>query len=129
MPQTTATQDRSAWKAWKQYCKSLKTSPWRDDPDANSGRDAIGHGRETYLLAGFLIWSHMTMPARGGRLVPQPQSAMNRVTAIRRIHDREGWKMVPSSALQTVLKGLLRIYVEENGPEGLLVRHKQPFSR
>ena len=50
----------------------------RDDQDALDGTDKIGYAREIELVAGFIIWSHMTMKARGGRAAPQPQSAMNR---------------------------------------------------
>ena len=54
---------------------------------------------------------------------------MNRALAVRRVHDTRGIVMVPSRATDAVLRGLLRAYVEEHGPEGLLVRHKQPFTR
>ena len=78
IPQTTVSTNTSAWKYWTEYCASWPTSPVRDDQDALDGTDKIGYAREIELVAGFIIWSHMTMKARGGRAAPQPQSAMNR---------------------------------------------------
>ena len=131
VPPSTESGLRSAWKYWTLFLRQFypRTSPWRDGRDANSGRDPVGYERETFLVSHFIIWSHLHSVKARGRLVPQPKSSLNRAVAVMRCHTARGIRMIPTSAVADVLKGLHRKYVEEHGPEGLFVRHKQPFTR
>ena len=44
--ESTQRQQRGQWKHWVRFCEAQGICPTRDDHDANSGRDRMGHMRE-----------------------------------------------------------------------------------
>jgi hypothetical protein len=125
---STLLKDNGAWRRWEAYCAELGTSPWRTDALANSGADDLGYRRESTLLAGFVVWVYeRMMPRRRADMAPRPQSALNVVLAVRRVHKRRDIIMVSSRRVIAVVRVLLRRYVTLHGPEALLPRRKQPL--
>ena len=123
--------DRSAWKKWKAFCaRNGIRRVWRDDLDANSGRDATGHRREIMLMRCFLIDTHRSMkPRRNANKRARPRSALNTLAGVRRIHKRAMINMVDGAALSTALKGLNRQYINAEGHNGaLLEQRKEPIT-
>ncbi|MEM7516419.1 MAG: hypothetical protein AAF368_05810, partial [Planctomycetota bacterium] len=130
-PASTTRTNNSHWGYWLVYCRKMNTSPFRVDRRANSGTDEAGFQREVLLLCGFLIWRYENMlPRSSSSPAPKPQSAMNSVLAVRRVHrDLHNVEMVSTRKLGRVLKGLLRRFVQEHGADALLPDRKEPMLR
>ena len=123
--------DEGHWRRWETFCRQeMATPPLRDDADANSGRNARLFAREVQLMCLFLVWVHRTMaPRSNSRTDAKPQSAMNVLLAVRRVHKLAGYPMASSAAVTNVLKGLCRAYVLRHGPEAMTPARKEPLSR
>jgi hypothetical protein len=104
--------DQSHIKAWKKVCALLHT-PWlRNDVAANSGADPDGHVNEQVLQALALVAMYSNMQPRShSDPAPDPQSAMQKLRGVHRVHDREGYTMAPPRLAGKLLKGLMRDYV------------------
>ena len=90
-PVGTRKQQRSDWKHWTAWCSHLGVSPWRLDARANAGLDPVGARREAFILAGGLRFIYNRMqPRRRADPVPQPQSALNVILGVRRMHRDKG---------------------------------------
>ena len=129
-PSTNA-HDAGHWRAWEKACAHLGASPWRIDTAANSGADAAGHAEEVYLLCMALILMYSWMRPRS-RTDPaaDPRNAFKKLHAVRRIH-RKRWppvEMVSLSVVATVLKGMLREFVEVHGFRSLVPKRKLPLT-
>ena len=104
--------DQSHIKAWKKVCALLNT-PWlRTDAAANSGADPDGYINEQVLQALALVSMYSNMQPRShSDPAPDPQSAMQKLRGVHRVHDREGHTMAPPRLAGKLLKGLMRDYV------------------
>ena len=125
---TIAGADKNAWKKWKQFCDLLGTSYWRSSAAANTGADNAGHMREVFLLRAFTVYTHRNMkPRRKTRNKAKPQSALNVVAGVRRIHKRAMLDMVSCAHLSMALKGMNRQYLATEGQAALLEERKEPL--
>jgi len=119
------------WRFWEQFCDLMGTEALRTDRASNSGVNEAGFNREVTLLCCFFVWRYQNMmPRSRSAPAPKPQSAMNAVLAVRRVHrDAHDIEMVSTRSLGRVLKGLLRTFVREHGPDALLPQRKEPMTR
>ena len=132
VPEGTSAKDRLAWERWCTFCilvTDTGISPWRMDAAANSGADAVGFDREARLLAAFLIYCHGIIQPRSSKAsaAAHPDSALNMVKAVRRVHKRRGIFMVSTAQLSSVMKGILSEHIAEHGYESLLPHRKEPL--
>ena len=104
---------------------------WRDDADANSGRDVAGYNEEVDLLSHFVVECLSEMLARGHRPAALPNSAGNVARGIRKIHDKQTPPivMVPMKAVLTTIKGLNELYRREHGYRMMVTKRKEPWRR
>ena len=87
---STALKDDLAWTRWETYCLSMNTPAFRSDIRANAGIDYVGAQRESLLLVGFMIHCAATISSYGGKGACKPQTALDMVLALKRIHKRLG---------------------------------------
>ena len=129
-PSTNKT-DEGHWRAWERVCARLGTSPWRVDAAANSGVDPEGYAEEIYLLGLALIMLYSEMKPRShASPAADPRSADQKLRAVRRCHLKR-WppiEMVPMSAVSSLVKGMLREYIDEFGVAGLIPKRKLPLT-
>ena len=127
---STASRDATEFHGrWAEFCKEeYATPPLRADVAANCGLDVFGHERECFLLSHYLLRLHATMrPKRRGATKALPTSAMNVIYSVRRYHRAAGITMVTLASVTLTLRGLLRRFVREQGPEALIPQRKQHF--
>ena len=108
---------------WTRYCRILGTTPWRDDADANSGVDRIGHQREIVLFVNALIHFSQSItprPAGSSRTACKPQSAMNVLLAVRRVFKRNLLVLLDWKQVNMALKGLCKDFLIKHGPRSLI---------
>jgi hypothetical protein len=124
----TQSKDRTDWPRWEAFCASWGTSPLRSDSAANSGADAAGFQRESFLLASFLIhvYQHMRPRSRSAP-APKPKSALSVLSSIRRVHKQANLHLVQAPIIKHVVRGMLRVFVRTHGQEALLPERKQPL--
>jgi len=128
VPDGTRKKDVLAWQRWSMFCSGLGTTPWRMDRDAHSGADPVGFDRETRLLTAFLLHCHEIVKPRSAKdLAAKPDSILNQVLAVRRIHLRRNVSMIPTSQLAAVLRGITSEFIAEHGYEALLPARKDPL--
>ena len=128
VPEGTRKKDALAWQRWSSFCSGLGTAAWRMDRDAHSGADPVGFDRETRLLTAFLLHCHEIVKPRSAKdLAAKPDSFLNQVLAVRRIHLRYNVQMIPTSQLTAVLHGITSEFIDENGYEALLPARKDPL--
>ena len=114
---------------WSRFCAEQNTSRLRNDVAANTGADPRGFQREAFIQALFVVYVYTHMkPKRHGAPAPKPQSAVNVLSAVRRWHDKRGFRMAPLERVKRVLDGLTRHFVEKYGHEPLLPSRKEPYS-
>ena len=119
--------DRSAWnKWWKPFCNRHGIQRiWRNCTEANTGQDAVGHRREVYILRAFLIETHrMMVPRRKSSKRARPQSSLNVVAGVRRIHKRAMIEMVSCAHLAMAMRGLNAQFMQEEGSNRALLAHR-----
>lgn len=109
--------DRGHWKKWKKFALLRGLRLWRDDVDANGGRDREGYQREVDILAAFTLDCCRTLKSNRGRPQALPQSAANVTRGLRRIHKRRSppIEMVPMAAVMPVLKSVTKKYMRKYG--------------
>jgi site-specific DNA-cytosine methylase len=131
----TTREEESHWKKWCEYTAALKTASIRDNTAANSGADPVGHKTELQILRLAPIW--IAQNCMEGRKVlssgatinrPTPQSAIQVVNSVIRIHKRKGITMAKVS-WKPILDGMCREYVQEYGVSALQPKHHEPFTR
>ena len=128
---STNRNDEGHFRDWTKACAHLGTSPWRLDAAANSGADPVGHSEEIYLMCMALILMYSWMKPRS-RADPaaDPRNAAKKLIAVRRRH-RTHWppiEMVPMVAVNGVLKGMMREYIDEHGFRSLVPKRKLPLT-
>lgn len=121
--------ERGHWKKWLKFCRIRGLRPWRDDHDANEGRDKEGYQREVDILTSFLLYCLRTMKSNKKRPAALPQSAANVCRGLRRIHKKRSppINMVPMAAAMPVLKALTKEYMRKYGYRMLLPRRREPW--
>ena len=129
-PSTNA-HDAGHWRTWERACAHLGASPWRTDTAANSGADPEGHAEEVYLMCMALVLMYSWMrPRSHADPAADPRNAFKKLHAVRRIH-RKRWppiEIVSLSVVATVLKGMLREFVDEHGFRPLVPKRKLPLT-
>lgn len=120
--------DKSAWRKWKEFCDILGTPYWRDSAPANTGADNNGHMREVFMMRAFTVYTHRNMkPRKRSRNKAKPQSALNVVAGVRRIHKRAQIDMVSCAHLSLALKGLNNQFLRTEGQDALIEERKEPL--
>jgi hypothetical protein len=128
VPATTMRRDALAWKRWTEFCRLVRTQPWRLDRNAHSGADAAGFDRESRLLCAFLIWCYdLIQPRSKSAAAAKPSSAYQMVDGVRRCHRRAGIFMVSTKQLTMIMNGITAAHVAEHGSESLLPQRKDPI--
>jgi hypothetical protein len=122
VPNTTKKQDRCNWRKWDQFCKLVDTPPIRDDIAAATGADPVGYKRECLLVElAFMYW-----------ITCEPQflvtSMLQRLRGVSRIHKVSlRLPFTPLSHLVQVCKGLVQERIDDQGPESLVRKQKEPL--
>lgn len=135
VPDNTQRVNSGGWKWWNAFLADMfvGAAPLRDDPACARG-DVAALKREAWLQAMFFIWLHPRMRARcrkgkKARKCSKPQSALNVVGAVRRIHKRAGCPLPPAPMLGEILKGMNDEYVLLHGDKrSLLPDRKEPLT-
>ena len=125
----TQRQQRGQWKHWVRFCEAQGICPTRDDHDANSGKDRIGHMREVELLNSALCF-YMGLAKGRGRVAALPKAGMNWLRGVRRVHEQMMPKvvMVPMKAVQECYDGLMRQYQQKWTVAATLPVRKEPLT-
>ena len=122
VPNTTKKQDRCNWRKWDTFCKMLDTPPIRDDIRSATGADPAGYVRECTLVElAFMFW-----------ITNEPQylvtSMLQRLRGVSRIHKVSlRLPFVPLAHLVQVCKGLVQERIDDQGPESLVRKQKEPL--
>jgi ribA/ribD-fused uncharacterized protein len=127
----TCLRDAATFKKFSRYCRSLGTTPWRDDAAANSGADPVGHQRELVLFVNALIHFYQTdkpRPNGTNRTKVKPDSAMNNLRAVRRVFKANFITLISMSAITRALYSLNREFLREFGPSALTPHRAAPFT-
>ena len=126
---STTKLERGFLKYWRAFCTARGLKLWRDDFDANSGRDKEGYQREVDILAAFLLDVVKNIKARGHRPEALPQSSLNVVRGVRRIHTKRipAITMVPVSAVLSVMRSITKEYIRKHTYKMLIPRRREPW--
>ena len=124
------------WRYWCQYTTFLQTSSIRDNISANTGADSAAHQNEVAILRYAPIWiAQNCMEGRkkkqgtlGPISRPTPQSALQVISSVTRIHRRKGIEMAKVS-WKEVLNGMCREYTQQYGVSALQPEHHETFTR
>ena len=118
-------------KYWTRFCAKRGLRQWRDDHDANSGRDRDGYQREVDILGAFLLELMVTIKPKKGSHRPAalPQSSLNVVYGVRRMHAKQSppITMVPAQAVKPLMLAATRKYMRTYGYRNLLPRRREPW--
>jgi hypothetical protein len=128
---STEKRDALGWKRWCAYCRSLGTTPWRDDPAAVTGADSVAYRREVVLCVNFVVECHKTIrprPNGSGRTRCKPESAMNVLREVRRVFKRAMVPLMPLTSVTQALKGILRNFLKDFGQAALTPKRAAPFT-
>ena len=114
--------DKSYWRKWSEYCNGVcGTPPLRSDAAANTNPSHPLHIRELNLALGaFLHWC-LTEPQY------KPASHLARLRGVTRVHRRAHLRFVDLAYVVDACKGIVRLLIEEHGPEIMEVRRKEPL--
>jgi site-specific DNA-cytosine methylase len=122
----TAAADIGHWRAWQQYCSSVRADPNRPAIDPS---DKLGFLREIVLLTNALVHFMKTRKPRSrADTVIKPQSAMNILLGANRVMRATFGSFIPLSNLKLPLKGLMRKFVQRFGPTSLVPKRREPFT-
>jgi hypothetical protein len=127
----TSARDASAFKRFSLFCRSLNTSPWRDDTAANSGLDPAGHQRELMLMISALIHFHQAgapRPNGTNRNRVKPSTAMGNLLAVRRVFKANFIPLISMAAITRVLHAMNSKFIDDFGPKALAVTRAAPFT-
>jgi hypothetical protein len=128
---STEKRDQLGWKRWCAYCRSLGTTPWRDDPAAVTGADSVAYRREVVLCVNFVIECHKTInprPAGSGRTRCKPESAMNVLREVRRVFKKAMVPLMPLTSVTQALRGIMRNFLKDFGQAALTPKRAAPFT-
>ena len=135
IPASTMKKNSGGWKWWNRFLADMfvGAKPLRDDPALLAGSPAALQ-REAWLQCIFYVWLHPRMKARRRRGPKQrkcskPQSALNVVGAVRRIHKGAGCPLPPAPMLSALLRGMNEEYVQLHGDKRMLLpERKEPLT-
>ena len=105
----TCRRDVAAFRKWAAYCRSVGTTPWRDDTNANSRVDTVGHQREVVLTVNAMMHHQHTAvarPAGSNRTLIKPGSAMAWYLAVRRVFKVNLIPLLAMGAVKAALKDM-----------------------
>jgi hypothetical protein len=120
--------EEAHWRYWCQYTAFLQTNSIRDNVAANTGLDPVAHHNEVAILQYAPIWISQNCMEGRKKSKPTPQSALQVISSVSRIHRRKGIEMAKVS-WKDVLNGLCRDYAQEYGVSALQPNHHEPFTR
>jgi site-specific DNA-cytosine methylase len=120
--------EEAHWRYWCQYTAFLQTNSIRDNVAANTGLDPVAHHNEVAILQYAPIWISQNCMEGRKQSKPTPQSALQVISSVSRIHRRKGIEMAKVS-WKDVLNGLCRDYAQEYGVSALQPNHHEPFTR
>jgi hypothetical protein len=128
---TTKLENGHLKKYWTPFCEERGLRLWRDDHDANSGRNKDGYQRECDILSAFLLYVMRHIKPKSKRPAALPSSSMNVVRSIRRIAAKRApaITMVPIKAVQPVLRAATRKYMRKYSWRTLLPKRREPWRR
>jgi site-specific DNA-cytosine methylase len=122
------------WSYWLRYTAYLGTATLRDNVAANLGIDVNGHYTEQQILRFAPLWIGQNC-MKGRRVVdgatvpdPLPDSAMQVVHTISRIHHRHGLQLAKVN-FKHLLDGMCRGYKRTYGLLALQQQSHEPFTR
>ena len=118
--------EKGHWRWWDSFCREHGFNPWRMDPAKLQSTALV------FALA--LPWIHARMEPKLNEhkrlgIPAQPQSAMNVILGVRRLHKRLGIVLPPCSLAAAAMKGLLRDFVDVHGHRYLLKRKALAFDQ
>jgi hypothetical protein len=123
--------ERSHLRYWRAFCKERGLRVWRDDHDANCGRNKHGYQREVDVLCAFLLYVVRHIKPKSKRPEALPSSSMNVVRGVRRAQAKRvpPIEMVPVKAAKPVLKAITKRYMRKHGYKTLLPRRREPWRK
>ena len=128
---STNKKDAGSFLAWERACAKMGTTPWRTDMAANSGADPDGYAEEVYVAAmGVVLMYDEMRPRAHVDPAADPRNATKKYGAVIRIHSCL-WppvKMVPTSVVANVVKGMMRVFIDRHGFKSLIPRRKLPLT-
>lgn len=128
---STARNDALHWEQyWKPFCDKYSTPVWRNDEDVLHSTAA--RNREAFTMTLFLmfVWGNIKPKSRAAAqksISAKPQSALNVLYAIRRVHKHRGYKhlLVDLSLVSSLLNGMKREFITKYGAEALAPQRKE----
>ena len=127
----TVKRDAKNFQRWDRYCRSVGTTPWRDDLSAINSMDRQAYQREVVLMVNTLIHFYQTItprPAGSNRTRCKPGSAMNILCAVRRVFKA---KLIPLMSLAPVIRALYalsRDFMAQFGSAAMIPKRAAPFT-
>ena len=122
VPEGTLKKDTFAWRQWMIHLDKFRSQAWR--PDRND-LDSDGRARERFVFDSFFLEEYRRMVR--SKATAKPQSALNNMIAVKRVMRRGGVQPIDTPSTNTILKGLLRQYVELHGAEILCPKRAEPL--
>ena len=89
------------------HLDKFRSQAWR--PDRND-LDSDGRARERFVFDSFFLEEYRRMVR--SKATAKPQSALNSMIAVKRVMRRGGVQPIDTPSTNTILKGLLRQYVD-----------------
>jgi hypothetical protein len=117
--------EKSHWRWWMDWCRQHGADPWRLTP---------AQAQTTPLLFALALpWIHARMAPKlkehQRKGIPaQPQSALNVLLGVRRMHKRLGCALPPMTLAVGAMKGMLRDFVQLHGSRYLAKKKALAFS-
>ena len=127
MADSTSAQDRgSNWNWWSAWCATWNTPPVR--VYIHSRATTAEQQREGFLWTASIPWILVRMKPGSGRAHPLPSSAVAVLRGVSRVLRLQlKFEPPPSRLLNDTLKGLMRVYMDEHGPEALEPHRTEPI--
>ena len=122
--------DTAGWRRyWQPFCALMGTAVFRTDAAAALPGHPM-YVREVSLATWFLMYVFERMrPRRHSDAQAKPASVYAVLLQVRRMHKRNnlGHCLVPTSAVKSTIKGMLKWFVLQHGHEALLPQRKEPI--
>lgn len=113
----------SNWQWWTRYCQQMGTPTVRVYHHSRATHDEAQ--REQLLWSLAVPWILARMSPGHHSVVPKPASAVQVIRGVRRVLTTMGMEPPPMAAINLVLKGLNRSYLDLHGPEALEVHRTE----
>jgi hypothetical protein len=123
--------DEAAFARWCVFCRSVQTTPWRNDVKANLGIDPLGNQRETLLMVNFIISRFQCIKPRAGltnRTSCKPESAVADLRAVRRVFKKNLIPLASFTPVIFAIKGLTRRFIKKFGQGAMTPNRAAPFT-